>query len=73
MRGVGLVDSTTFNGISVSYAGGGEINVDGYDFNAYAASNIPYMTTSGVGQTVVSRGPDFSGKWFMFTGFSMCG
>jgi hypothetical protein len=41
LRGVGLLNSESFNGINVSFAGGGDVNIGGHSFNESPSLNVP--------------------------------
>lgn len=65
LRGVGLYESSTFNGISVSMAGGGLLNIAGQDtsFDGAAISNtVSFETDDLTGQSQTFELPRLSGK-----------
>ena len=64
LRGVGLYESNTFTGISVSMAGGGMLNMAAHDnsFDGAAVQNMLSFETSDFGSTRTFSLPRLSGK-----------
>ena len=58
LRGVGVFEGEAYSGISVSYAGGGDIQISGYAFDESAQNNAIYLRTSALtGENVDLLGP----------------
>ena len=64
LRGVGLYESSTFTGISVSMAGGGMLNMAAQDnsFDGAAVQNTVSFDTSDFGSPRTFTLPRLSGK-----------
>ena len=65
LRGVGLYESNTFEGISVSMAGGGYLNIAAQDqaFDGHATQNhLKFETDDLSSQTISVALPPLSGK-----------
>ena len=66
LRGVGLYESSDFNGINVSMAGGGYLNIASADlgFDGYARQNVLAFTTNDLGTPNMEISlPILSGKF----------
>ena len=64
LRGVGLYESNSFSGISVSMAGGGNLNIASGDqaFDGFAMQNMVSYKTSDLGGDLNLALPFLSGK-----------
>ena len=68
LRGVGVFEGEAYSGISVSYAGGGDIQISGYAFDESAQNNAIYLRTSALtGENVDLLGPQLDRKLSLTT------
>lgn len=68
LRGVGRFETDTFNAFrEASFAGGSEITIYGFNFNANPGLNQIYFSTSALSSTtsITLTGPALSGKYLL--------